>query len=523
MNISKIIYNTCSHPVRTRIWDAYSQSYIIREVPCGHCLHCRLTRVNEWVTRLYAEQKESNYTYYVTLDYAPFDVTNPVALQLANETAAMSHSINKFHTSGIHPIVLCKNHLDDYLKRLRKNTGLQFRFFGCGEYGSSFGRPHFHLIVFSDSPIKKSDFERAWSIDGYRIGRVDFNDLVKNGTTQSHNKNNKFNRKYVFRYVCKYLQKGFVDFEKLPTIEFHKRYFKSLQFEMQKSDTLFPEKVEIIDSSLLAKNWIAYCKKFSPFTCCSRRPAIGFSYLQKNLQRFNQGDLRLFGLSKECSVFPSYFLRKAKESACRYVTLGKITQMPSTASRLRYVSSVLREVVSLGVDISSIVPDSQAFWRVGKGKLIYTTCDEEKKQRLDFESCRLFASGLVHYSIPFSQLHIYDIKDNILYQFVGNSYNVWYKYKNKFDFVDNLSISEVLHLIDKDESYFFSTFVDMFHQMRIIREHDLESQKKMLFPDAEDCLDLENRFEKWRTAKYNEHVDKWNRIALEYSHSHITF
>jgi hypothetical protein len=37
-----------------------------------------------------------------------------------------------------------------FLKRYRRSTGSSVRFFCCGEYGSKFGRPHWHLILFQE-------------------------------------------------------------------------------------------------------------------------------------------------------------------------------------------------------------------------------------------------------------------------------------------------------------------------------------------------------------------------------------
>lgn len=47
---------------------------------------------------------------------------------------------------------LQKPDYQNFLKRLRKITGPGLRFFGCGEYGEKFGRPHYHIILFNYRP-----------------------------------------------------------------------------------------------------------------------------------------------------------------------------------------------------------------------------------------------------------------------------------------------------------------------------------------------------------------------------------
>lgn len=102
-----------------------------------------------------------------------------------------------------------------------------------GEYGHEFGRPHFHMVFFTNGTLTRADIVRAWSValwksaDGswtyktsqkhngkahyFPIGHVDFNDLVSNGTFNTTAKikvdGTFMNATNCFSYVCKYVCK----------------------------------------------------------------------------------------------------------------------------------------------------------------------------------------------------------------------------------------------------------------------------------------------------------------------------
>jgi hypothetical protein len=107
-------------------------------VPCGLCVECRNKLRNEWTARLHIEHKHARYSEFTTLTYSDenlvYDSENPT---------------------------LYKPDLQNFMKRLRRrNEGNKIRFYGIGEYGDKFGRPHYHLLLFSNFPIKH--VEKAW-------------------------------------------------------------------------------------------------------------------------------------------------------------------------------------------------------------------------------------------------------------------------------------------------------------------------------------------------------------------------
>lgn len=478
MDIKKFIYGHCVSPQKVRIWDTYSMSYVVREVPCGKCLHCKNTHVNEWVTRLYAQAQYSAHVYYITLDYAPFSYSpdtfpNSTSERLAAETAACWNNLNITHRYGVQPLILNKSHLQEFFKRFRKNNkDTKIQYFACGEYGMhaeghGYGRPHFHAIIFSNNDIPQSAFESAWTVDGYRIGSVKYEDItfeakcsIKNISINQIN-----NAKNCFKYVAKYLQKGDFDFNRLATIDFHRTYFKSLQYVYTKTDTLFPELVPISDQRTIDQNWLQYCANYSPFVVCSRRPSIGLAYLQDNLQRFKESDFRLFGLQEKGLAFPRYFLRKTKEAFCRFVAVGQVSYKPSTSSRIGYVLSVLRRIYDDRLDFDHFDPSSPKYW--------YTS-NSFKGYLKPFDGCETH--------ISFNSLHIYDNKNAEFYQFIGYGYNVWRKVKKLgYVFVQYMDILDVINKVSPEFGFYYDKYVKPMHNLQVLNESELNDTIKVLY------------------------------------------
>ncbi len=100
------------------------------ELPCGQCIGCRLERSRQWAMRISNEAALYENNCFVTLT---FD----------NENLPENLSVDK-------------THLQKFMKRLRKKYPDQkIRFFGCGEYGDKYNRPHYHLILFNYDPEDK--------------------------------------------------------------------------------------------------------------------------------------------------------------------------------------------------------------------------------------------------------------------------------------------------------------------------------------------------------------------------------
>lgn len=132
------------------------------KLPCKQCIGCRTRRQNDLAVRIVAEAKMHEDVWFPTFTYA-------------DEHLPLDGSL-------IHrDFQLCA-------KRMRKRLG-KFRYVVAGEYGDSFGRPHFHAVTYglklpdlekcsgtySNHVVFKSEIlEDCWGKGSVRIGPVNF-------------------------------------------------------------------------------------------------------------------------------------------------------------------------------------------------------------------------------------------------------------------------------------------------------------------------------------------------------------
>lgn len=119
-------------------------------VPCGKCIPCLVNKRQEWSFRLEQEFKFSHGALFITLTYDE----------------------KHLRTDGS----LNKGDVQLFLKRLRKRDGTnKLRYYCVGEYGSKYGRPHYHLLLFggSEEHIRKSWTDSKGNCIGIvHVGRV---------------------------------------------------------------------------------------------------------------------------------------------------------------------------------------------------------------------------------------------------------------------------------------------------------------------------------------------------------------
>lgn len=154
--------------------------YDFIEIPCGKCIGCRLEYSRQWANRCMLEAEYHKSNYFVTLTYDDLHV--PTGYYADPDTGEAKEAMT-----------LRKRDLQLFMKRLRKNTGQDLRFYAAGEYGTQTFRPHYHLIIFGlelpdddltlwkrsklNYPYYNSQIvQRAWSV------KVPPSDLVPKGS-----------------------------------------------------------------------------------------------------------------------------------------------------------------------------------------------------------------------------------------------------------------------------------------------------------------------------------------------------
>ncbi|UIB81472.1 replication initiator protein [Flyfo microvirus Tbat2_158] len=94
----------------------------VQQLRCRKCVNCLQQRAREWATRAQIELKYHSSSCVLTLTYA----TSPRSVS--------------------------KQHVQKFLKRLRKRLGINIRYIISAEYGTLHRRPHYHAIIFGWCP-----------------------------------------------------------------------------------------------------------------------------------------------------------------------------------------------------------------------------------------------------------------------------------------------------------------------------------------------------------------------------------
>lgn len=192
-------FSACERPVK--IYNKYLGEKMF--VPCGECDVCRANKASIWTQRLEVERSAHKYCLFVTLTYS--DDFLPVLREdgdiLVDSFAGLYMSkldldydlyYSKYYRAFNGIPYLCFQDAQKFIKRLRqrvlRNDSTErkedryVRYYCCGEYGETTFRPHFHLLIFTNSDWLanngKSVISSCWSTDNRssdksQLGRID--------------------------------------------------------------------------------------------------------------------------------------------------------------------------------------------------------------------------------------------------------------------------------------------------------------------------------------------------------------
>lgn len=118
-------------------------------LPCGQCRGCRLERSRQWAIRCVHEASLHERNCFITLTYDDGHLP---------EDRSLDYKIFQV-----------------FMRRLRKRfKEFRIRFFMCGEYGETLGRPHYHACLFGfDFPDKVFHKRVASGFNLYRSDSLD--------------------------------------------------------------------------------------------------------------------------------------------------------------------------------------------------------------------------------------------------------------------------------------------------------------------------------------------------------------
>lgn len=315
----------CFNPLILR--DPQGRPY---QVPCGKCVACQNNKRSSLSLKLRLEELTSTYCYFLTFTYdddnlplfsvgrdtcaTEFIRLYPYSERLRNDSLIddfcsdfydfdndfvdkmdyySDFVINyerKFHKScvyghGLYALLYYRD-IQLFLKRLRKHIykyyGEKFRFYIIGEYGTKSLRPHWHCLLFFNSPSLSQAFE-----DCENVGTTSrpcscprfIRSFWEYGIIDSKRTNGE-----AYNYVSSYVNQS-SNFPKLLILLSNQKAYHSIQLgqilpeedfvcAIQKGDFSFFERQFYLDSFGVENPysvWRSYYSRYFPkFTCSSQ-------------------------------------------------------------------------------------------------------------------------------------------------------------------------------------------------------------------------------------------------------------
>lgn len=250
-------------------------------MPCGKCIGCNLSKARDWSVRCYLESLSWEKNYFITFtysdDYLPYLKSYDIPTLCPDDMSKFINSLRKH-----------------FLRKGHKGI----RYLGAGEYGSRYGRPHYHYNFFN-LPLYDLKF-----VGSNSLGQKYYSsELINNLWNKGHVVIGEFSFEtagYVARYTTKKIGNvNSVSFGVVPDFDFWLETLESGSVILHKKKRKFEKEFDQVPEYLRV----------------STSPGIGYLYFEKNYEKIYKYD-GLYVVNSKGSYFvrpPRYFDRKMME------------------------------------------------------------------------------------------------------------------------------------------------------------------------------------------------------------------
>jgi len=170
--------------------------------PCGTCPKCLVRRTDAWIFRILQEEKFADSSIWIRLsydnDHLPISSHGWPTLSIRDVQLFLKR-LRKRHTSKPMWRLSWNDYLKDFVyKRNRIPFGNKpIKYYVCGEYGSRFHRPHYHLCLLN---VDEAYLHESWRDDeGFVIGDIFIADDTVNASNIGYTVGYMNKTRYVFK------------------------------------------------------------------------------------------------------------------------------------------------------------------------------------------------------------------------------------------------------------------------------------------------------------------------------------
>lgn len=153
-------------------------------ISCRKCKQCLSHHQMDWEGKCIAESKVVRRADFVCLTYGRVDV---------KDGKPVPYYVNEASADHVRAAVLTYSDVQKFFKKLR-SAGHKFRYFAVGEYGSTKGRSHWHILMYWISVPPKVTFGVRFDWSPWEHGFSQFDPISYADV----------------RYCCKYIEKDWL-------------------------------------------------------------------------------------------------------------------------------------------------------------------------------------------------------------------------------------------------------------------------------------------------------------------------